>query len=246
MRVALISDIHGNEIALEAVLDDIERAGVDRVVCLGDVATLGPRPAAVIERLRALACPCILGNHDDFLLRPALIHGYTEATVVIEAVDWCRERLSADHFEFLRTFLASMEVPLGGGKTLLAYHGSPRSNMEDLLAVTAPHVLDRMLDGRRPQVMAGGHTHVQLLRQHRGTVVVNPGSVGLPFAEPAAGRPPTILALAEYAIVSATHGDVHVDLRRLALDPQALHDAAAASDNPVAAYQMAQYARALG
>lgn len=68
MRVALISDIHANEVALQAVLDDIARVGVDQIVCLGDVATLGPRPGATIQTLRDLACPCIQGNHDAFLL----------------------------------------------------------------------------------------------------------------------------------------------------------------------------------
>ncbi len=74
MRIALISDIHANEVALGAVLDDIERTGVDRVVCLGDVATLGPRPESVLDRIRQMDCPCIMGNHDAFLLDPELIH----------------------------------------------------------------------------------------------------------------------------------------------------------------------------
>ena len=68
MRVALISDLHGNAVALEAVLRDIARVGVDRTVCLGDTATLGPSPTAVLSRLRDLQIPCIEGNHDAFLL----------------------------------------------------------------------------------------------------------------------------------------------------------------------------------
>ena len=86
MRVALISDIHANEVALCAVLDDIAKLGVDQIVCLGDVATLGPRPSAVISMLRELNCHCILGNHDAFLIEPELSHSYTEAKVVVQEV----------------------------------------------------------------------------------------------------------------------------------------------------------------
>ena len=63
MNFALISDIHANLIALEAVLADIERAGVDQIVFLGDLVTMGPQPRQVTERIRDLGCPCVLGNH---------------------------------------------------------------------------------------------------------------------------------------------------------------------------------------
>jgi predicted phosphodiesterase len=61
MRVALISDIHGNLVSLEAVLADIDREGVDQIVCLGDVAGLGPQPREILARLQALGCICIMG-----------------------------------------------------------------------------------------------------------------------------------------------------------------------------------------
>ena len=206
MRVALISDLHANDVALQAVLADIARVGTDQIVCLGDVATLGPRPREVLARLRDLACPCILGNHDEFLLDAQLIHTYTEAPVIVDAVDWCRAQLSREELDFVRTFEARRGVALDGGATLLLFHGSPRSHMEDLLATTPPDELDRALDGRAATVMAGGHTHVQLLRQHRGTLLVNPGSLGMPFREYVGGRAPTILDHAEYAIVEAARG----------------------------------------
>jgi len=242
MRIALISDLHGNEVALDAVLADVERAGVDRIICLGDVATLGPRPAAVIERLRDLGCPCILGNHDAFLLDPDLIHTYTEVPVVVEAVDWCRHRLSDADLDFLGTFLPRLELSLDAQCKALLFHGSPRSHMEDLLATTSPDELDRALAGQEAAVMAGGHTHIQMCRQHRGTLLVNPGSVGAPFKEVAGGRPPTILAHAEYATVEATGGAVSVNLRRVPLDRRALREAVAACDNPLRGMLLEQYA----
>jgi predicted phosphodiesterase len=242
MRIALISDLHANEVALDAVLADIERVGVDRIICLGDVATLGPRPAAVIERLRDLGCPCILGNHDAFLLDPDLIHTYTEVPVVVEAVDWCRHRLSDAHLDFLRTFQPSLELSLDAECKALLFHGSPRSHMEDLLATTSADELDRALAGQEAAVMAGGHTHIQMCRQHRGTLLVNPGSVGAPFKDVVNGRPPTILPHAEYATVEAAGGTVSINLRRVPLDRGALRDAVAACDNPLRGMLLEQYA----
>lgn len=243
MRVALISDLHGNLVALEAVLADAARAGVDRTVCLGDVATLGPRPREVLARVRAIGCPCIMGNHDAFLLDPALIHTYTETPIVVDAVDWCRAQLSADELAFVRTFVPELVVPLAGGATLGCYHGTPRSHMEDLPPSAPPAELDRLLDGRAATVLAGGHTHLQMLRPHRGSLVVNPGSVGMPFLEAPAGAPPTILPYAEYAIVEATDdGAVEVRLKRVPLSKSALREQAAARDFPLRDWLVAQYA----
>jgi putative phosphoesterase len=241
MRIALISDLHANEVALAAVLADIRRVGVDQIACLGDVATLGPRPRAVLEMLRGLNCPCILGNHDEFLLSPGSIRAYTEAPIIVEAVEWCRGGLSEEELAFLRTFRTRAEIPLDGGGALLLFHGTPRSNTEDLLATTPADHVDGLFAGERAQVMAGGHTHIQMLRQHRGALLVNPGSVGLPFKEYVAGGPPTLLAHAEYAIVEAGGGAVGVSLRRVPLEKSALRTAAAASDNPLRGMLIQQY-----
>jgi len=233
MRVALISDLHGNAVALDAVLRDISRVGVDRTVCLGDTATLGPAPLEVLTVLRELAIPCIEGNHDAFLLDPALVRTYTEAPPIVAAVDWCRSELPSWAIDFIRGFLPGLDLDLGGGASLKLFHGTPRSHMEDLLATTPPEQLEEMLSTERATVMAGGHTHVQMLRQHRGTLIVNAGSVGAPFKEFVEHRPPTILAHAEYATVEASAGGVQVTLRRVAVDKRALWQAASASSNPL-------------
>lgn len=234
MRVALISDIHGNQVALDAVLKDIARVGVERTVCLGDTATLGPSPVRVLQTLREQRIDCIEGNHDEFLLEPGLLETYTQAPPIVAAVDWCRAELPDWAFAFLRGFLPEIEIELGGGTLLQLFHGTPRSHMEDLLATTPAAELDAMLDNPRGTVLAGGHTHIQMLRQHRGTLLVNSGSVGLPFREFVNHGPPTILPHAEYATVEAHAGGVQVTLRRVGLDKDALRAAAAASLNPIA------------
>jgi predicted phosphodiesterase len=224
MRIALISDIHGNLLALEQVLADARRAGADQFACLGDVATLGPRPTEVLRALRELGCPCILGNHDAFLLDPSLVGRYTKAPVIVDAIDWCHAQLSAADLAFVRAFAPELDVPLRGGRRLHLFHGSPDSNMQDVLATTAEDELERLLGGRRADVMAGGHTHVQMLRQHRGTWIVNPGSVGMPFRRYVAGARPEIMAHAEYAIVDDDGGAIGVELRRVPLDRAALRE----------------------
>ena len=188
-----------------------------------------------------LNCLCIMGNHDAFLLEPGLVKDYTQATPIIDAVDWCREQLSREGFDWLSTFKSIAELPLGLSSTLLLYHGSPRSNVEDILSTTPPEQLDVLLDGRHATVMAGGHTHVQMLRQHRGNLLLNVGSVGMPFKEYVAGGRPTILAHAEYAVVEQAGKMVGVALYRVPLDITALQNSLAETDNPLRAWLIQQY-----
>ena len=90
--------------------------------------------------------------------------------------------------------------------------------------------------------MAGGHTHIQMLRQHRGLLIVNPGSVGLPFKEHAPGREPILLPHAEYAVIEAMDGDISVSLRRVPLDKAELREAAGAVAHPLKAWMTRMYA----
>jgi predicted phosphodiesterase len=237
MRVALVSDLHANEVALDAVLADARRAGFDELVCLGDVATLGPRPGPILARLRDLRCRCVLGNHDEFMLDAELIHSYSESALIVKSVEATRAALSTEDLEFLRGF--ERTIALEG---LFLYHGTPRSNMEDLLATTPAERVDEMLGGKQALVLAGGHTHLQMLRQHRGMLLVNSGSVGMPFREFAANGPPVILAHAEYAIVEVRGAAASVELRRVPLDRGALASQVDGWDNPLAAPLRAAYA----
>jgi predicted phosphodiesterase len=232
MRFALISDLHGNVPAVEAVLADARHQGVDAVICLGDVATLGPHPREILDLLRD--CVCLLGNHDEFLLDAQLIHTYTEAPIIVDAVEWCRSELRSSDLAFLAGFQRTFEVGLAGAGTLSLFHGTVRSNMENLLAFTPPDELDAMLAGRRAEVLAGGHTHVPMLRQHRGMWVVNSGSVGMPFREYAFGGPPDLVPGADYAIVEGGPSGIAVNLRHVDVDARRLRTAISGSSMPLA------------
>jgi predicted phosphodiesterase len=224
VRVALISDIHGNLVSLEAVLADVHRRRVDQVICLGDVAALGPQPRQVIARLQALGCRCVMGNHDLDLIDSEAAQ--TFEPWLAEATAWCADQLSDDDLDCLRAFEPRIEVPLDEGVTLLCYHGSPRSAEERIWSTTPVQELERMLGGHRAAVMAGGHNHVQMVRHHRGDLIVDVGSVGQPFEEMPFRGVPRILPCAQYAIVGRMDGVLSVELRRVPTDLDAIRRAA--------------------
>jgi putative phosphoesterase len=240
-RITLLSDIHGNAIALEEVLRAVDARGTDEVVFLGDIATLGVAPGEVIDRIQGLGCRCIRGNHDDYLLDPGLSDVHNESAPIADSIDWCRDRLPSEHLEFLSRFEEGLTLPLGETHQLMVFHGSPGSNTVDLLAETPADRFDAQLGPERATVMAGGHTHIQMLRQHRGSWVVNPGSVGAAFREFALGGVPVILDHAEYATVEVSGGEVSVTLHRVALDRHQLRKAARESSIPMSAVLEAQY-----
>jgi predicted phosphodiesterase len=233
MRVALISDIHGNFVALQTVLDDIERAAVDRIVCLGDVAANGPQPREVIEKIRALDCPMVRGNTDDWFLVPQRFDPNSERERRLMAMrDWAMEKFSPADLDFMRAFQPTIQLPLDNGVTLLCYHGSPHAHTDVILATTPDDELARMIGAPRAMVLAGGHTHQQMLRRYRDAIVLTVGSVGMPFERGSISNPDRHPARGEYAIVDARGGHLAVELRRVPLDVDAVVRAARASGMP--------------
>jgi predicted phosphodiesterase len=217
MRVAVIADLHGNLVALEAVLADLADAGADRVVCLGDAAAGGPHPHEVVARLRELGCPVVLGNTDAAALRPArMVSVDEEGRRWFEIDEWGAARLSPEDLSFLRTFQPTLTLDLGEDATLLCFHGSPHSNTHSITATTPDAALARMLAGYSATVLAGGHTHVPFIRRHGQMLFLNPGSLGLPYAATDVGvrHPPW----AEYGIVEWREGRLSIDLRPVPID----------------------------
>src|SRR5262249_60836596 len=132
MRPGLISDIHGTLLALDGVLGELDEAGVDRLVCLGDLAA-GPEPAATIDRLRELDCPVVLGNWDTWLLEGVPPLELEVGPMLRDQGDWSAAQLSADDREFLRGLPPHLELDPGGA-AMLGGSGSPRSGLEGIHA----------------------------------------------------------------------------------------------------------------
>jgi predicted phosphodiesterase len=230
MRFAFISDLHGNLHALEMVLADLQRAPVDEIVCLGDVASLGPQPREVLARLKQLEIPVIMGNHDTYLLNPQLTekhHPWLRA-----AEQWCLAQLSEDDLGFVRSFKPYLNLAGGSDIRLLCFHGSPRSNEEWLYPTTTSEMLDEIFSEQNAQVWIGGHTHAQLVRQHKGKLLLNAGSVGMPFEFPMRGPNQRVLRWAEYATLEITDGCISTSLRRVPIDFEYVAQIARASGLP--------------
>lgn len=222
MRLAIISDIHGNKTALEAVLNAIATQKIERIVCLGDVAASGPEPRQVVERLKELGCPVVMGNTDDWLLNPQLKEKPHSSQRYIQDIDlWCSQQFSSSDQEYLRTFQSIIEYPLGDEKILLAYHGSPRSYNEQIQPTTPEKVLDQAFANSHAFIMAGGHTHMQMLRRYKDSLILNPGSVGLALDRVSPLEEVRNPAWAEYAIIDIEGNALHVELLRTPFDSQA-------------------------
>lgn len=204
--LALLYDIHGNLLALDAVLADAREAGADRWLLGGDYAAFGAWPAECVDRLRGLdGAQWIRGNTDRWLTE---LPGERDALPAV-ALTACAERLGA-------TTVAEL-VALPERLTLLEghfCHASPLNDMESF-AVEATDDEDRLLDGvQEAGRVVFGHTHVQFTRTREdGIELVNPGSIGMPLDGD---------HRAAYALIGE---DGELDLRRVAYD----HEAAAAA-----------------
>jgi predicted phosphodiesterase len=214
MLFAAISDIHGNSAALDAVLADIARRGVERVVNLGDALSGPLDPAGTADRLLALDLPTVAGNHDRTLIdRPPEAQGLWE--------QWTYPLLNPSHFDWLRGLPAVLEW-----NGVLLTHGSPRGDEDNWLHDRDGRggLRERRLEevaeraGERPQrLLLSGHTHMpRMVRLPDGRCLVNPGPVGLPaYAD---RRPPVPTAAmtgapdARYAICEEVAGQWRVAL----------------------------------
>lgn len=247
MRIGVISDIHGNCTALDAVLRDLQGRSVDRMVCLGDAIQGGPQPAQVVERLRALGCPVVMGNADAWLLTGeetgAEPISSERLRTMHEVREWSLAQLSAEDRAFIAGFLSTVELDLGGAGTLLAYHGSPLSFDDIILPDTPQERLAALLGGRAADVYCGGHTHVQFVRRLGAgpQVHFNPGSVGLAYShhQPAEGFRAD--PWAEYAVLTLDGGGMRLEFERLRYDVAPLLEAYARGGRPHAGAAIAQY-----
>ena len=242
-RIGVISDPHGNLFALDAVLAELEREELDGLVCLGDVAA-GPQPAETLARIRDLGCPIVQGNWDVWLSDGFPPGSDETGRKLVEIGESWAAQMSPEDVELMRGFSPTLELDLDGGETAFCFHGSPSSNMEGIYAVTPEETLAAMLVDAPGQVVLCGHTHVQMLRRHEETVIVNPGSVGLPFVDWA---PHTVRVApwAEYGILACDDGALGVDLRRTRYDVDAFLDLALTSGMPHARWWVDSWQRDL-
>ncbi len=219
MRIAILSDIHGNDAALAAVLGDLARRGpVDQIVAAGDLAWAGPRPAEVVDRLQTLNAAVIQGNTDAFFGRT--VHetpaGKDDGRFAVH-LTWMQEQLGRERVRWLTHLPFSHSVSPTPDHKLLIVHANPVDQERGLLSTLADAELDEMLlaQGREPgwAALAFGHVHIPGLRLWRDRLLVNAASTGLPMDGD---------SRAAYAILTWDGGAWSVEHHRVAYDATAV------------------------
>lgn len=235
MRIALLSDIHGNLIALDGVLADLAQVGtVDKIWLLGDFAAFGTRPAECVQRVMDLqaqhgkdVCQLIGGNADRYIIQgiranlpPAKdeeafakrAQAFQERDTVL---NWSLEQFTYAQYTFLAESLGrELSLDVAGYGCVIGFHAIPGDDQRNSLLPDSPdeEAADALLD-REGVLALCGHTHLRMMRQVGGWQVVNAGSVGMSFSQ--VGR-------AEWALLTIEDGVLSVDMRDVLFDVNAV------------------------
>ncbi len=184
MKIAIFSDIHGNKQALDKVLQDIEKQRVEQIFCLGDLVGYGPRPNEVIETIREVDIPTVMGNYDEGI---GYDKGECGCAYVTEdekvngrkSIEWTTSQVTQKNKEFLKNLEYQISFKTNRYNFLLV-HGSPRKINEYLYEARPEKSLTRMLETIDTDILVCGHTHKPYHRVVNGVHIINDGSVGKP------------------------------------------------------------------
>ncbi len=226
MRIALMSDIHGNPIALDAVLQDIDLAGgVDRYWILGDLVAIGHGPVKVLTKLSRLpSVRFARGNTDRYVCTgdrpgPTLEEAKADLNLMQALVEvagsfaWTQGAItSAGWFGWLSDLPLELRTSLPDGTRLLGVHASPGSDEVPIHPTSSEAEIESLLTDCEADLIVVGHTHVPLNVQVNGKYVVNVGSVSIPVL-------PDLRA--SYAIVDADESGYEIQTRKVAYDREA-------------------------
>lgn len=210
MKIAFISDVHGNAIALDAVLDDIRKKNVDKIVVLGDLAYRGPEPKRSISLIKALNATVIKGNADDWIVRGVRKGEVPDAALdtMNQERDWTYAQLSQDDIDYLdnlptETLFEENDIVFHG------FHATPTSLFDAVLPDTSDEEIESELMKKVADVYLYGHIHKSYIRTINGKTVINLGSIGLPFDG---------VTKASYAIVDVLDEGVSASIEKVAYD----------------------------
>jgi len=237
-RLVVISDVHGNVVALEAVRKALRSEKPDLVAIAGDLALNGPDPAAAIDLLRQMesdGAAIISGNTDiavaDFdytAAFPWMTEGVSEA--IHAAAEWAHDALGDERVAWLRRLPAERRLRADDGTMILVCHASPGSQTSGFDQVLDPNIVTERLSRTDARVIACGHTHLPEVRDLGWKLIVNSGSAGYVFD----GDP-----TASWARIDIADGDIQADIHRTEFDALAVANAISARGLPGDVYRAA-------
>ena len=227
-RIAVITDIHGNLLALEASLDAIDAIGVDEIYCGGDLVGYGPHPNQVCELIGERGIPTIYGNYDYAIARDLDDCGCAYVTqhdreLGQRSVAWTLENTNQESKDFMGALPFDLHFPVGDQDVHLV-HGSPRKVNEYLFEDKPARLYERLAAAESDQVLVFGHTHKPWIHTYGGVLFVNCGSVG----KPKDGDPRAAFAILE----AEDQGPVRASIERVPYDAEAVAREVAAAGLP--------------
>ncbi len=225
-RVAVITDLHANRPALEAALQMIEQAGVERILCGGDLVGYGPHPNEVCRLIEERAIPTIYGNYDYAIARDLEDCGCAYVTqhdrdLGQRSVDWTLSHTDQESKDYMRGLPFDLRFELGDKRVRLV-HGSPRKVNEYLFEEKPARTFERIAAGADCDVLIFGHTHKPWSHEY-GVLFVNCGSIG---------KPKDGDSRAAFALLEIDEGRVAVDIQRVAYDAESVAREVAAAGLP--------------
>ena len=221
-RIAVLSDIHANMPALEAVWADMKSEDIKECYHLGDLVGYNPFPTEVVAFIKKKGVPGVVGNYDLAVATSISdpVSAYLKPTISETgraAYTWTVDHVQAEDRRYLMNLPSSLNLTLSGLKLTLV-HGSTESVKEYLYPDTPEERLEALLEKTAANILLCGHTHLPMIRRTRSGLVINPGSVGKPkdgdprasyvILEMAQGHVETVFRRVEYSVaevVAATH-----------------------------------------
>ena len=216
MIVGIISDVHANVIALEAVLKELKEKGADTIINLGDVIGYGPTPNETIELLRKERVISTLGSADERIAYDFARANIPREGVADSTLEWTRTVIEQKNINYLRSLPVQLRINTPAGR-LRFFHGSPETPSVRTDLNQDPLTIGKMLAKNRCNILVAGGSHVPFFRQYGKSWVINPGSVGLSLN----GEPGADYALVTFDIkgeAEVTMGKVEYDFAAVAFD----------------------------
>lgn len=211
MRAAFISDIHGNAIALDAVLEDISKKKIDKIFVLGDICYRGPEPKRSLQLVQSLKTDVIKGNADEWTVRGVRKGEVPDHVldVMNEEREWIANKLDEADFNYLRDLPTELHLQING-VSVHAFHATP----ESLFEIVPPHADDdtietKLVKEQNTELYIYAHIHKPYIRHVGGKVIINIGSVGLPFDG---------VQKAAYCIVDVSETGYSTSIERVSFD----------------------------